>query len=214
MATKAAMIALKSRNALCVMRNKFKEYPSCITDYASRFREGLSNTQWHGRLEIINKDPLIMIDGAHNPDAANALSKFIKKHLDDYKIILIMGIMADKDIHGIMSPLLPAASEIIFTAPDYGRAASPQKLAGIALHMGFSSRVANSVRDAIEMAKQLVKRQESSVKSQTPSHHTHNAQHITHNAQLILITGSFYTIGEAMEVLGEKAILGTLRETI
>jgi folylpolyglutamate synthase/dihydropteroate synthase len=113
-----------------------------------------------------------------------------------------------------MSPLLPAASEIIFTAPDYGRAPSPQKLAGIALQMGFSSRVANSVRDAIEMAKQLVKRQESSVKSQTPSHHTHNAQHITHNAQLILITGSFYTIGEAMEVLGEKAILGTLRETI
>ncbi|MDI6727302.1 MAG: folylpolyglutamate synthase/dihydrofolate synthase family protein [Thermodesulfovibrionales bacterium] len=191
MATKAAMVAL----------NRAAEQQSSrailLPFSTSALREGLSSTQWHGRLEIVSNNPMIMIDGAHNPDAAKALSEFIKKHLNDYRIILILGIMADKNIHGIMSPLLPVASEIIFTAPDYGRAASPQKLAEIALHMGFPSRIANSVRDAIEMAKNLSSSLHHSI---TPS--------------LILITGSFYTIGEAMEMLGKKAVLGTLRETI
>jgi dihydrofolate synthase/folylpolyglutamate synthase len=163
----------------------------------SALRDGLANTEWHGRLEIVSNEPAIIIDGAHNPDAAKALSEFIKKHLNDYRIILIMGIMADKDIRGIMSALLPVASEIIFTAPAYGRAASPQKLAETALHMGFFSRVANSVSDAIEMAKDLSSLLHNSI---TPS--------------LILITGSFYTIGEALEMLGKKAVFGTLRETI
>lgn len=187
-AIKAAMVALKKR------KHGTSELPDFQT---SALRNGLANTEWHGRLEIVSSAPLIMIDGAHNPDAAKALSEFIKKHLNDYRIILIIGIMADKDIHGIISPLLPVASEVIFTAPNYGRAASPQKLAEIALHMGFFSRVANSVREAIATAKNLSSSLHHSI---TPS--------------LILITGSFYTIGEAMEMLGEKAVLGTLRETV
>ncbi|GER93544.1 bifunctional folylpolyglutamate synthase/dihydrofolate synthase [hot springs metagenome] len=175
-------------------------------------KDGLAATEWHGRLEIVSKEPLIMIDGAHNPDAAKALSEFIKKYLNDYKIILIIGIMSDKDMQGIMSPLLPLASKIIFTAPNYGRAASPENLAGIALQMGFSSMVANSVKEAIDMAKELVNRQGLSIKSQTMTEV--RSQSIMHNVQLILITGSFYTIGEALEILGEKATLGSLRETV
>jgi dihydrofolate synthase/folylpolyglutamate synthase len=126
-----------------------------------------------------------------------------------------MGIMSDKDVKGIMSPLLPLASDKIFTAPDYGRAASPQKLAEIALHMGFSSRVANSVRDAIDMAKKCCESEnrrigESEIKN---NHFTHSHIH-TFTGSLILITGSLYTIGEALEILGKKAVLGTLRETV
>lgn len=195
-AIKAGMVALKDRNALCVMRNEFKEdifYPSRITDYASRIKKGLASTRWHGRLEVVSNDPMIMIDGAHNPDAAKALSEFAKKHLNDYRTVLIMGIMSDKDIAGILSPLLPIASDIIFTAPNYGRAASPERLAEYAADMGFSSKTANTVKEAIEMA---------------------TSELLTPNSKLILITGSFYTIGEAMEILGEKAVLGNLRETV
>ncbi|WP_333654531.1 bifunctional folylpolyglutamate synthase/dihydrofolate synthase [Dissulfurispira sp.] len=204
-----ACIATKAATLALMQNSKFKIRNSKL------IRDGLAATKWHGRLETVSNDPAIMIDGAHNPDAAKALSEFIKKHLNDYRIILIMGIMADKDIHGIMSPLLPAASEIIFTAPNYGRAASPQKLAEIALHMGFFSRVANSVSDAIEMAKKCCESEnlrirESEIKN---NHFTHSPIHpFTHS--LILITGSFYTIGEALEILGKKAVLGTLRETI
>ncbi|MBI5213855.1 MAG: hypothetical protein HY957_10900 [Nitrospirae bacterium] len=150
---------------------------------------------------------MIMIDGAHNPDAASALSDFIKRHLSDYRIILIMGVMSDKDIAGILSPLLPLVSEIIFTAPNYGRAASPKTLAGYASEMGYDSAIANSVKEAIDMAKKCC---ESEIKN---NHFTHSPIH-PFTGSIILITGSFYTIGEAMEMLGEKPILAGLRETV
>jgi len=215
-ATKAAMVAMERAEEQKSGRaeGKTSELPSFR---ASALREGLSNTRWHGRLEIVSDDPVIMIDGAHNPDAAKALSEFARKHLTDYNIILIMGIMADKDIQGIMSPLLPVASEVIFTAPNYGRAASPQKLAEIALHMGFSSKVANSVREAIETAKEISQK---SAPPQPPltkggiEGGVFSRLHHSITPSLILITGSFYTIGEAKEILGEKAVLGSLRETL
>lgn len=158
----------------------------------SALREGLSSTRWRGRLDMVGRVPDIMIDGAHNPDAARALAEFIKEHLGDREIILVMGIMADKDMDGIMRPLLPLASEIVFTSPNYGRAASAQALSGLALSMGFPATTSSSVKEAIDTAVAL---------SARPS-------------ALILITGSFYTIGEAMEILGGKTVLGSLRETL
>jgi dihydrofolate synthase/folylpolyglutamate synthase len=158
-----------------------------------KIKEGVKKTRWPGRLERVSSDPPIMIDGAHNPDAASALAEFIKKYLGGRRIILVMGVMSDKDAVGILAPLLPLASDIIFTAPDYGRAASPDELAGYASEMGFDSQTAYSVGDAIDMA---INRVEEKISG------------------LILITGSFYTIGEAMETLGKKAVLGDLRETI
>jgi dihydrofolate synthase/folylpolyglutamate synthase len=224
LAVKAAMVALKSaeeqQSKRAAEQHKNKKASALLRFCASALKSGLSNTQWRGRLEIVSNDPVIMIDGAHNPEAANTLARFAKEHLSNYKIILIMGIMSDKDIGGIMSPLLPIASEIIFTAPDYGRAASPQKLAEIALHMGFSSKVANSVRDAIETAKELVRSQKSEVRSQKADGTginktlTPDSGLLTHDSRLILITGSLYTIGEALEMLGKKAVLGTLREMV
>ncbi len=94
-----------------------------------------------------------------------------------------------------MEPLLPLASEIILTAPAYERAASPQRLAECASAMGFSNiHIAQTVKDAIEMAKTIT-----------------NNQSLIPNP-LILITGSFYTTGEAKEILGGKGILSRLRE--
>ncbi|MDH5202014.1 MAG: bifunctional folylpolyglutamate synthase/dihydrofolate synthase, partial [Nitrospirota bacterium] len=102
-------------------------------------RDGLSSVRWLGRLEIIKENPTILIDGAHNPAAAEALSDALKKiFLRKYKkVILVLGIMGDKDIKGIIRPLLPLASKIILTSPDYERAASPERIAGIAVSLGF-----------------------------------------------------------------------------
>lgn len=199
-AIKATMVALKRAK-------KRKSGTSELPDFStSALKEGLANTKWRGRLEIVSNNPVIMVDGAHNPDAANALSGFIKKHLDNYKIILIMGIMSDKDINGIMSPLLPLASDIIFTAPNYGRAASPQRLAEIASRMGFSSKITDSVKEAIETAKKI--------ESQGIGHGSSITGQTQGSLSLILITGSFYTIGEALEILGERATLSSLRESV
>jgi dihydrofolate synthase/folylpolyglutamate synthase len=158
-------------------------------------REGLKNVRWPGRLEIIKEEPVILIDGAHNPAAANALSKAFKEFfLEKYKrIIIVLGIMGDKDVKGIMEPLLPLASKIILTSPEYSRAASPEKLVATAASLRFFNvRTVLTVKDAIEMAPELA--------------------HDNPASSLILVTGSFYTIGEAKEAIGMKGILARLRE--
>jgi dihydrofolate synthase/folylpolyglutamate synthase len=101
--------------------------------------------------------------------------------------------MADKDIRGIMKPLLPLADEIILTAPMYERAAAPQRLAECAAEIGFTNiHLASTVKEAIDRAITLSAK----------------------NSELILITGSFYTIGEAKEMLCGRGILSGLRETL
>ena len=71
-------------------------------------RNGLASTKWPGRLEFISEKPPVVIDGAHNPAAAAALAQVLKRtFLEKYKkIIMILGIMDDKDIEGIMEPIV------------------------------------------------------------------------------------------------------------
>lgn len=154
-------------------------------------KKGLEHVRWPGRLEMVKTDPPVLIDGAHNPQAAGTLSVYLKKVLSSQyrRIIMVLGVMGDKDIDGILAPLLPLASEIIFTSPAYGRAAPPGLLASRAAFMGYPSRTSFSVPDAINTAEALC----------LPG-------------DLIVVTGSFYTIGEVKEVLGEKGVLSRLRE--
>jgi dihydrofolate synthase/folylpolyglutamate synthase len=160
-------------------------------------KAGLASTRLRGRLEIINSDPLVIIDGAHNVGAAEALAQVARKYLNDRKIILVLGIMADKDIKGVLDALLPISFETIFTAPAYARAESPRRLAALAESSGFANiSVAATVTDAIATARD---RQASCRDSIPPA---------------ILITGSFYTTGEALGAMGERTTLSTLRETL
>ncbi|HXX53534.1 MAG TPA: folylpolyglutamate synthase/dihydrofolate synthase family protein [Thermodesulfovibrionales bacterium] len=160
---------------------------NAISSYA--VRQGLASAQWPGRLELIeNKGYMYdyLIDGAHNPSASKALADSLQEYfIPSYgKIILIMGVMADKDMEGMMKPLLPLVSEIIFTAPEYERAASPERLAEYASAQGFLPTVRNSVKASMELAQKLAEK--------------------CSQKTLIVITGSFYTIGEAKSILGHE----------
>ena len=189
-----ASLALKTSTALIKRSELLK---ARLTPDA--VRDGLKNVKWPGRLELVSDNPPILIDGAHNPSASASLADSLRRiFLKTYKrIILIAGMMADKDIKGIMAPLLPMASEIILTAPGYERAASAEILAECAASLGFTNvHIASTVKSAIDTAIKI--RQKSEV--------------VTRHSSLILITGSFYTIGEAKEALGEKGILSRLRE--
>ncbi len=171
---------------------------------AGVIKSGIENTEWHGRLEFISDNPPILIDGAHNPSASSVLADSLRNNfLNTYRrIILIMGIMADKDIKGIMAPLLPLASDIIFTAPAYERAAQPETLARHAASLGFANiHIARTVKDAIAISSALSPLASASRLGRQLS-------------ALTVITGSFYTIGEAKEALGEKGVLSRLRETV
>ena len=183
-----AALALKT---IEIVLKKSSHHASRITHHA--IRNGLGNIKWQGRLEFISKEPPILIDGAHNPSAATILADSLKEIFFRVyrRIILVVGIMSDKDIRGIMAPLLPIAAEIILTAPAYERAASPDVLYGHAISLGFSCRKANGVADAIAMAREIYR-----------------------DGDLIVITGSFYTIGETKEILCGRGILSGLRETL
>ncbi len=87
-------------------------------------RQGLKRTVWPARVEVVSRRPLVILDAAHNPDGALTLADALKEFR--YKsLTLVLGIMADKDIPGILSSLAPLADRIIACAPKTGRAASP-----------------------------------------------------------------------------------------
>ncbi|MEK6681775.1 MAG: folylpolyglutamate synthase/dihydrofolate synthase family protein [Nitrospirota bacterium] len=137
-------------------------------------RDGLKKTRWEGRLEIVSRKPLILLDGAHNPSAARRLREFLQEILGNKKIILVLGILSDKDIDGILSELVPISEKIIVTRPDYYRAAGHYELKDRIKRFGKDAIVINSISEAVIYAKEF-------------------AQSDT----AICITGSLFTVGEA-----------------
>ncbi len=139
-------------------------------------REGLKLTRWPGRLEQVPQDPQVLLDGAHNPAAALTLAQALKNGHRQGRLILVVGIMADKDVEGILARLLPLAQMVIFTQPRYFRAATPQDLARRAQPYNLEIIQVPQVAAAVRRAQELAGPQDQ-----------------------IVVTGSLYTVGEAQE---------------
>jgi dihydrofolate synthase/folylpolyglutamate synthase len=93
-------------------------------------RTGLVNAAWEGRLERVTERPDIYLDGAHNPASAHALAEAVRDLKKSYRhLVLVIGILMDKDYRGIVSQLAPLADRIIVTKPHYSRALSVGSLA-------------------------------------------------------------------------------------
>ena len=153
-------------------------------------RKGLEHTELPGRFELLAEKPETRLDGAHNPEAARALAALVKELYPGREIVLVAGIMADKDIRGVLEALLPLASKAVFTAPAYGRAAAPELLAEFARGLGYNEfECIAAVPDALARARSLAGAD-----------------------GLVLIAGSFYTAGEAKEVSAGGGTLTGLRE--
>lgn len=98
----------------------------------SAIRTGLASVQWVGRLEAWRTDPLLLVDGAHNPAAAEVLASYLMQVLvqrPGSRLIFVIGMMRDKDHAGFLRLLAPLAHAIIFTQAQVARAAEPQELA-------------------------------------------------------------------------------------
>jgi dihydrofolate synthase/folylpolyglutamate synthase len=101
-----------------------------------KVKKAMADVSWPGRGEYFQpgqwppdrtgKCPL-MLDGAHNPAGAKALSGFLSQ-IKQNNIHLIVGVMADKDIFGVLEPLIPRANRLYLTRPTYHRAATPEML--------------------------------------------------------------------------------------
>lgn len=95
-------------------------------------------TTVRGRLQTIGADPLTVLDGAHNPDAARALVQALPEVLGGRAIALVMGVLEDKDAVGMLRQLLPISMRVWFTAPASARALPPSALQSLARQLGFA----------------------------------------------------------------------------
>jgi dihydrofolate synthase/folylpolyglutamate synthase len=191
-----ACLAIKSVLVGCGSNSLLSKKGAIILE--PLFKKSLNNLSWPGRLELLLKDNIhYLFDGAHNPQAVRSLQRAIQEiYLRSYKrVILVLGIMADKDIEGMLEPLMEISDIIIATSPDYKRAIDPQRLASMIKKVrGHTKKPCEvfskpDIASAMELAKGLYRK-----------------------GDLVVITGSFYTVGEAKVVLGERESLRTLRE--
>jgi dihydrofolate synthase/folylpolyglutamate synthase len=114
-------------------------------------REGLRGTRWPGRFQIFRRDPLTILDGAHNPAGARALAASLRAYFPGRPVTFVIGILADKDAGGILAALRPLASRIVLTASTNPRAAAPAALR--ALLPGACVETAGSPKEALARAR-------------------------------------------------------------
>lgn len=101
---------------------------------------GMKKAKQTGRLEIIQKDPYIIIDGAHNEAGAEALAMAVKEHLPNHRILMVIGMLADKKIDGLIEQFGAIGTDFVATEPD-----NPRKLSAEALCKAVSDTGKNCI---------------------------------------------------------------------
>jgi dihydrofolate synthase/folylpolyglutamate synthase len=149
---------------------------------AQHFRQGLQEARWQGRLQQQPSgpgQPTLWLDGAHNLPAARALLESLDLVRQGRSpLVMVLGVMADKDLTGILSLLVPAADLVVYSRPAYERAAEPAALAAAAPAGAPPGRVEPDLARALDAARQLAGPR-----------------------GVVLVTGSLFTVGEALAIL-------------
>jgi dihydrofolate synthase / folylpolyglutamate synthase len=135
--------------------------------------QGIATAVWPGRIEKVQSNPDIYLDGAHNPSAARELAIFLEEKLRGKKLMIIFGALRDKAVDEIAGILFPLASEVIFTQPNTSRSISASQLAEIAGHHASHFTIIPDAERALESA----------IAQAAPQ-------------DVICITGSLYLVGQ------------------
>ncbi len=139
-------------------------------------RAGVGNVRCYGRLDVLRHNPLIVADGAHNPAAAVSLSRALRTLFSYGRLGLVIGVMGDKDVHGILGALVPLADAVFATQAQSERALKASELSKAALRWGKPVYAFESVREAYEAAIGWAE-----------------------EGDMICVTGSIYVLGELPE---------------
>lgn len=123
--------------------------------HPTALKEGIARTCWPGRLEVIQTQPRLVLDGAHNPAAAKSVSNHIRSFLPSERLILVYGSLGDKDNGGILSNLTCLTREIILTRPDSERGTAPLEILKSAAGFKTVIRLTRSVDTAWRVAHSL-----------------------------------------------------------
>ncbi|MGD9393861.1 MAG: folylpolyglutamate synthase/dihydrofolate synthase family protein [Dehalococcoidia bacterium] len=142
---------------------------------AESIARGLAKIEWPGRFQVLRRDPPLVVDGAHNIDAARSLKKALKEYFDFNKAILVMGASDDKNIKGVIAELLPLFDRVIVTRSRHPRAMAPAPLAAEFARHGVKARIAEDVPAALSQALSLAGEKD-----------------------LVCLAGSLFIVGEAI----------------
>jgi dihydrofolate synthase/folylpolyglutamate synthase len=137
---------------------------------------GLARVSWPGRLQILGHHPFILADGAHNIDGAQRLREFLEQYLDYDQAILVIGTSDDKDMAGIVSPLVPVFNKVLVTRSQHPRALAPALLAAEFNRHGLEAHITDDVPSAMSKALALAR-----------------------DNDLICVAGSLFIVAEAIE---------------
>ncbi len=120
---------------------------------------GLSEAKWPARFEIINeKDPLIIFDGAHNPEGISSAVKSIKHYFKDEKVYILTGVLKDKDYDFIAGELSTVAERAFTLTPDNPRALTANEYADVLKSKGVSAEAHDSIEAAFRAAKNAARK--------------------------------------------------------
>jgi len=180
----ASMLGLhQGENIALAMRTceKLRKKGAKISDKS--IRDGVFETKNPGRMEVLCREPMLVIDGAHNPGGIKALVNTLSNDLKYERLVLVVGLLKDKNFEEILDLLLPICDCCIATLPPTPRARSAEDLVEYARKKIPSLDVASSksVSEALDIAFKKASADD-----------------------LICVTGSLFTVGEARFVLDSK----------
>ncbi|MGA1865400.1 MAG: bifunctional folylpolyglutamate synthase/dihydrofolate synthase [bacterium] len=193
--TQPLMGGFQIQNTFLVLEviRRLREMHTKIDDEA--VKKGLLETIWPGRIQIVSRRPYMVLDGAHNPSAAQKMAETVRTHFSFENLILVLGILKDKDIAGICREILPLAHYIILSSPESDRAATAQELYQIIQNNGLAGK--QDIIIVPRLSEAIIKAKASAGEK-----------------DLILVTGSLYTIGEVMSLLGIKPFQPEVKKAV
>ena len=115
-------------------------------------RQGLADTRWPARFEVLRRDPVFIVDGGHNPHGIRATAESLRRLFPGRKITFVTGVMADKDVEHILGLIVPLADQFFTVRPDNPRAMDAGELAARIEAMGAKATACTSVRDGVDRA--------------------------------------------------------------
>ncbi len=143
---------------------------------AQAIADGFRQTTWPGRFEILQRDPPVVIDSAHNRDSAHKLRQALDEYFPELPVILLFGASEDKDIAGMFAELLPRASHLVVTKSIHPRAAAPETLKDLAAQYACPVTIVEELEDALD-----------------------KTVHLAQGRALVLVTGSIFVAAGCRE---------------
>lgn len=150
-----------------------------ITISEQALKDGLKKVKWPARYEIVSKEPLIICDGGHNPEGIESAVQSTKLYFGTEKLLVVTGVMADKD-HGYMSKCISEiADEVFCITPENPRALKGEAYAAEFRSLGVNACHADSPKEALSLAIEKAKKEN----------------------KAILCVGSLYMYGQIIDAL-------------